>query len=34
MLIRDRLEAVGGTLDITSAPQQGTRLRAIIPLEI
>jgi signal transduction histidine kinase len=34
MLIRDRLEAVGGTLDITSAPQQGTHLRVVIPLEI
>jgi signal transduction histidine kinase len=34
MLIRGRLEAVGGALDITSAPQQGTRLRAVIPLEI
>ena len=34
MLIRDRCEALGGTLDITSAPQQGTRLRATIPLDI
>jgi signal transduction histidine kinase len=34
MVIRDRLEATGGTLDITSAPQQGTRLRAVIPLEM
>jgi signal transduction histidine kinase len=34
MLIRGRLEAVGGTLDITSAPQQGTVLRAVIPKEI
>ena len=34
MRIRDRLEAVGGTLDIASAPQQGTRLRVVIPLEI
>jgi signal transduction histidine kinase len=33
MLIRARFEAVGGTLDITSAPQQGTRLHAVIPLE-
>lgn len=34
MLSRGRVEAAGGTLDITSAPQQGTRLRAAIPLEI
>ena len=34
LLIRDRLEAVGGTLDITSAPQHGTHLRAVVPLEI
>jgi signal transduction histidine kinase len=33
MQIRDRLEAAGGTLDIASAPQQGTRLLAAIPLE-
>jgi signal transduction histidine kinase len=33
-LIRARLEALGGTLDITSVPQQGTRLRAAVPLEI
>jgi signal transduction histidine kinase len=33
VLIRARLEAIGGTLDITSAPQQGTRLHAAIPLE-
>jgi signal transduction histidine kinase len=31
MLMRDRLEAIGGTLHITSAPQQGTRLYAVIP---
>ena len=34
VVIRDRLEALGGTLDITSAPQQGTRLCAVIPVEI
>jgi signal transduction histidine kinase len=34
MLLRGRLEAIGGTLDITSAPQQGTRLSAVIPVEI
>lgn len=34
MLIRDRLEAAGGSLDITSAPRKGTRLRAVMPLEI
>jgi len=33
MLMRARLEAIGGALDITSAPQQGTRLGAVIPLE-
>jgi signal transduction histidine kinase len=33
-LIRGRLEAAGGALDIMSAPRQGTRLRAVIPLEI
>jgi signal transduction histidine kinase len=32
-LLRARVEAIGGTLDITSAPQQGTRLRVLIPLE-
>ena len=31
MLMRDRLEAIGGTLHITSAPQQGTQLCAVIP---
>ena len=34
MLIRDRLEAAGGSLDIASAPRKGTRLRAVLPLEI
>jgi len=34
MLVRKRLEAIGGTLQITSAPQRGTRLSAVIPLEI
>jgi signal transduction histidine kinase len=33
MLIRDRLEAMGGTLHITSTPEQGTYLCAVIPLE-
>lgn len=33
MRIRDRIEAAGGTLDIASAPEQGTRLLAVIPLE-
>lgn len=33
-LTRDRLEAAGATLDITSAPGHGTHLRAVIPLEI
>jgi signal transduction histidine kinase len=33
MLIRDRLEAMGGTLHISSTPQQGTCLCAVIPLE-
>jgi two-component system, NarL family, sensor histidine kinase NreB len=32
-LMRDRLEAVGGTLTILSAPQRGTELRAIVPVE-
>ena len=32
MLMRDRLEAIGGTLHITSAPQRGTDLCAVIPL--
>lgn len=31
--IQDRLRAVGGTLQISSAPRQGTELRAIVPLE-
>jgi two-component system sensor histidine kinase NreB len=31
MLIRDRIEAVGGTLTIVSAPHQGTHLRATAP---
>jgi signal transduction histidine kinase len=33
-LIQDRLEAVGGTLTIVSAPGQGTELKATVPLEI
>jgi signal transduction histidine kinase len=32
-LIRDRLEAVGGTLVITSEPGKGTDLTARIPVE-
>lgn len=31
MRMRDRLEAIGGTLQITSAPQRGTQLCAVIP---
>ncbi len=30
--LRDRVEAVGGSLDIYSAPARGTRVRAAIPL--
>ena len=33
-LMRDRIEAVGGTLTIVSAPQQGTELRASLPVEV
>jgi len=33
LLILDRIEAAGGTLDITSAPRHGAHLRARIPLE-
>ena len=33
-LMRDRIEAVGGTLTILSAPQRGTELRATVPLEM
>jgi len=32
-LMRDRIEAVGGTLAIVSAPQRGTSLRATVPME-
>jgi len=32
-LMRDRLEAVGGTLTIQSEPERGTALRAIVPVE-
>jgi signal transduction histidine kinase len=32
-LVRARLEASGGTLEVTSTPQRGTRLCAVIPLE-
>jgi two-component system sensor histidine kinase NreB len=31
--IRERLEEMGGTLEITSAPEQGTTLCMTIPLE-
>lgn len=33
LLMRDRVEAAGATLDITSAPGHGTHLCALIPLE-
>lgn len=33
-LIRDRLEAVGGTLQIVSTPGQGTELRTTVPVEV
>jgi signal transduction histidine kinase len=32
-LVRARIEALGGTLDISSAPRQGTRLRTVLPVE-
>jgi PAS domain S-box-containing protein len=32
-VVQDRLEAIGGTLAIISAPGQGTELRATVPLE-
>ena len=32
-LMRDRVEAVGGTLTIVSSPQRGTELRASVPVE-
>jgi signal transduction histidine kinase len=32
-LIRARVEAIGGAFDVASIPRQGTRLRAIVPLE-
>jgi len=31
--LRDRVEALGGTIDTTSPPGQGTRLLAQIPLD-
>jgi len=34
VLIRARLEAAGGSLEIVSSPGQGTRLRAAVPEEI
>jgi signal transduction histidine kinase len=33
-LIQDRLDAVGGTLVIVSIPNQGTELRACVPVEV
>jgi signal transduction histidine kinase len=33
LLVRDRVEAAGATLDITATPQRGTHVRAVIPLE-
>jgi signal transduction histidine kinase len=33
VLIKDRIEAAGGTLEIASGPEQGTRLLAVVPLE-
>jgi signal transduction histidine kinase len=30
--LRDRIAAVGGTLDISSAPYEGTVLRALVPV--
>jgi two-component system, NarL family, sensor histidine kinase NreB len=33
-LMRDRVEAVGGTLTILSGSQQGTELRASVPVEV
>jgi PAS domain S-box-containing protein len=33
-LIQDRLDAVGGTLFIVSIPNQGTELRACVPVEV
>ena len=34
MLSRARLEALGGTLDIISAPCRGTCVRAVVPLDL
>jgi signal transduction histidine kinase len=34
LLCRARLEALGGTLDITSTPGHGTRIRAVVPFDI
>jgi signal transduction histidine kinase len=32
MIMRERAEAVGGTLEIASAPGQGTRIEASLPI--
>jgi signal transduction histidine kinase len=29
--LRDRVDSAGGTLELSSAPGQGTRLRAVLP---
>ena len=34
LLMRERVEAVGGTLDIASQPGRGTRVRVTIPLSL
>jgi signal transduction histidine kinase len=33
IVIKDRIEAVGGTLTIASSPDEGTHLHATAPLE-
>jgi signal transduction histidine kinase len=33
MLMRERAEAVGGTLKISSIPSKGTRIEAYLPFE-